>query len=64
MAWFILSHLVSTVLEWFRIGRLSEPEKDLEILLLRPLCWLLNPVWWKNLVHEQNTGYSRLSGGK
>ncbi len=35
MAWFILSEMVSTVLEWFRIGRLSEPEKDLEILLLR-----------------------------
>ena len=35
MAWFIIAHLVSTVLEWIRIGRLSEPEKDMELLLLR-----------------------------
>ena len=35
MAWLIITHLVSTVLEWFRVGRLSEQEKDLEILLLR-----------------------------
>ncbi len=35
MVWFVIGHLFSTVLEWLRIGRLSEREKDLEILLLR-----------------------------
>lgn len=35
MIWFIVGHLFSTLLDWLSIGRLSEPEKDLEILLLR-----------------------------
>ncbi len=35
MVWFMLGHLFSTLLEWLSIGRLSEQEKDLEILLLR-----------------------------
>jgi transposase InsO family protein len=35
MGWFILAHIFSTMLMFMRIGRLSEQEKDLEILLLR-----------------------------
>lgn len=35
MFWFGVMHLCSTLLDWLRIGRLSEQEKDLEILLLR-----------------------------
>ena len=35
MAWFILVHIYSTMLMFMHIGRLSEQEKDLEILLLR-----------------------------
>ena len=32
---FIVMHLFSTVLDWFRIGQLTDQEKNLEILLLR-----------------------------
>jgi putative transposase len=35
MGWFILAHLFSTLVTFVSIGRLSEREKDLEILLLR-----------------------------
>jgi putative transposase len=35
MGWFILAHLFSTLVALISIGRLSEREKDLEILLLR-----------------------------
>jgi transposase InsO family protein len=35
MIWYIVMQLFSTLLEWVRIGRLSEREKDLEILILR-----------------------------
>ncbi|MHB8628178.1 MAG: integrase core domain-containing protein [Aggregatilineales bacterium] len=35
MVWFIIGHLFTTLLAWVQIGRLSEQEKDLEILLLR-----------------------------
>jgi putative transposase len=35
MIWFLMMHLFSTLMEWIRIGQLSEREKDLEILLLR-----------------------------
>ncbi len=35
MFWFALMHSFSTLIDWLRIGRLSEQEKDLEILLLR-----------------------------
>jgi hypothetical protein len=35
MRWYIVMQLFSTLLEWVRIGRLSEREKDLEILILR-----------------------------
>jgi putative transposase len=35
MIWFVVMHLFSTLLDWVKIGRLTEQEKDLEILLLR-----------------------------
>ena len=35
MIWFIIMHLFSTLLDWVRIGQLTEQEKDLEIFLLR-----------------------------
>jgi putative transposase len=35
MGWFILAHLFSTLVTFVSVGRLSEREKDLEILLLR-----------------------------
>ena len=35
MFWFIIAHIVSTLFEWIRIGRLSDQGKDLEILILR-----------------------------
>ena len=41
MVWFILGHLLTTLLDWMRIGRLSEQEKALEILLMRQQLDLL-----------------------
>ena len=35
MGWFILKHIFSTIFSFITIGRLSEQEKDLEILVLR-----------------------------
>jgi len=35
MDWFIMAHILSTLVESMNIGRLSEQEKDLEILILR-----------------------------
>ncbi len=35
MGWLILAHIFSTLLMFMHIGRLSEQEKNLEILLLR-----------------------------
>ena len=35
MIWFVVMHLFSTLLDWVKIGRLTEQEKDLEILVLR-----------------------------
>ena len=35
MFWFSIMHVCSTLIDWLRIGQLSEQEKDLEILLLR-----------------------------
>lgn len=35
MIWFVITHIISTLLEWIRIGRLSDEEKDLEIIILR-----------------------------
>jgi len=35
MIWFAVTHIFSTLLELVRIGRLSEKEKDLEIMILR-----------------------------
>ena len=35
MVWFVVMEIFSTLLEWVRLGRKSESEKALEILLLR-----------------------------
>ena len=35
MFWHIMMHLFSTFMDWIRIGRINEHEKDLEILILR-----------------------------
>jgi transposase InsO family protein len=35
MGWFILKHIFATILTFVTINRLSDPEKDLEILILR-----------------------------
>ncbi len=35
MGWFILTHLFSTLIQLIRIGRQSDQEKDLEIIILR-----------------------------
>jgi hypothetical protein len=35
MTWFLIAHIFATLLELIGIGRLSEREKDLEILILR-----------------------------
>ena len=35
MIWLVVMHLFSTLFDLIRIGRLSEDDKDLEILLLR-----------------------------
>jgi putative transposase len=35
MSWFVVMQIFSVLLEWVRLGRRSESEKDLEILLLR-----------------------------
>jgi len=35
MIWFVVMQIFSTLLEWVMLGRRSESEKDLEILLLR-----------------------------
>jgi hypothetical protein len=35
MLWFIIAHLLTTLLIWLSIGRRSNQEKDLEIPVLR-----------------------------
>jgi len=35
MGWFILAQVLSILISIIRIGRMSEQEKDLEILILR-----------------------------
>ena len=35
MGWFVLARIFSVLISLIHLGRLSEPEKDLEILLLR-----------------------------
>ncbi len=35
MAWHIVMHLFSALVDWLRIGRLNDHKKDLEILILR-----------------------------
>jgi hypothetical protein len=47
MGWFILGRIFSTMLMFMRIGRLSEQEKDLEILLLRHQLSILERKFYK-----------------
>jgi hypothetical protein len=35
VVWFALLHIFSAILELLRVGRLSEKDKDLEIMILR-----------------------------
>jgi hypothetical protein len=35
MVWWVVMQVLSTLIEWIRIGWLSEQEKDPEILVLR-----------------------------
>jgi hypothetical protein len=35
MGWFILTQLFSILIQWIRIGRMSDQENDLEFLILR-----------------------------
>ena len=35
MGWFILSHIFSTILSLIQVGRLSDKDKDLEVIILR-----------------------------
>lgn len=35
MGWFILAHIFSTFLSLIQVGRLSDKDKDLEIIILR-----------------------------
>ena len=53
MLWFGIMHVCSTLIDWLRIGDLSEQEKDLEILILRQQLALVErkldkPVMRKN----------------
>jgi hypothetical protein len=47
MGWFILAHIFSTMLMLMHIGRLSEQEKDLEILPLRHQLSILERKFYK-----------------
>lgn len=47
MGWWAVMQVVSTLIEWIRIGRLSEQEKDLEIL-----------VWRKQLARRAAVGHT------
>ena len=35
MVWLVVMHLFTTQLDWVKIGRLADQEKNLEILVLR-----------------------------
>jgi len=35
MGWFILAHIFSTILSFVQVGRLSDKDKDLEVIILR-----------------------------
>jgi len=56
MAWFLLNHIFSTLLSILNITRLSNQEKDLEILILRQQLSILqrkhNPLIISHLVEK------------
>ena len=35
MGWFILAHIFSTILSLVQVGRLTDKDKDLEVIVLR-----------------------------
>jgi hypothetical protein len=35
MGWFILVHIFSIILSFIQVGRLSDEDKDLEVIILR-----------------------------
>jgi hypothetical protein len=47
MIWLALLHIFSTVLELVHIGRLSEKDKDLEIMILRHQLDVMTPYYAK-----------------
>ena len=47
MSWFILMNIFSVLLAFIRIGRLSDHEKDLEILILRQQLNILQRKYHK-----------------
>ena len=37
MGWFILAHIFSTILSFVQVGRLSDKDKDLEVIIFRQI---------------------------
>lgn len=59
MAWFILSQIFSTLLTLFRLGRTSEADKELEILILRQQLGILKRHLDKPIKRDIRSGLSR-----
>jgi len=51
MVWFIITLIFSTLVDVIRIGRLSDQEKDLEIMILRHQLDILAPSQKVNCVN-------------
>jgi hypothetical protein len=49
MGWFILAHLFSTILAFFQVTRLSESDKDLEIVILRHQLAIMTRLYNKSV---------------
>ncbi|MFN2171454.1 MAG: hypothetical protein ACK2T4_12210 [Candidatus Promineifilaceae bacterium] len=47
MFWLAITHIFSTILELVHIGRLSEKDKDLEIMILRHQLDVMTPYYAK-----------------
>jgi hypothetical protein len=47
MVWLALLHIFSAILEMLRIARLSEKDKDLEIMILRHQLDVMTPYYAK-----------------
>ena len=35
MVWFIITHIISTILSMIQVSRLSDKDKDMEVIILR-----------------------------